>query len=318
SPKKELHWMTNYTEALAVAQKESKPLFLYFTGSDWCGWCFKMDSEILASDDFIDIVGNKFVFVSVDFPVYKELTPALTKQNEELKEQYKIHGFPTIIILDQAGKEFATLNYRQGGGKSYGEYLLKVLDDHTQFQQGIKSPEKQTTASLQKLYTRANHLGMTATAQKLLEVGLTRNDTTFFLKEQYRNLLNQDKIGSVEAESIREKLLAMDPNNKERLHYDVAILDFEAHARKLPQADSADTAIKPLQNYLARFGNKDTKERWRIEMTISQVLRSKNQVREALGYAKDSHKNAPVYLRSDINTSIAELEEEVKAIANAE
>ncbi|MEI8125793.1 MAG: hypothetical protein WCG42_08565, partial [Parachlamydiaceae bacterium] len=34
-----VQWQTNYEEAVRQSKTASKPLVLFFTGSDWCGWC---------------------------------------------------------------------------------------------------------------------------------------------------------------------------------------------------------------------------------------------------------------------------------------
>lgn len=322
--KQELHFITDFAEAKNEAKKTGKPLFIYFTGSDWCIWCQKMDSEILASKEFTSLVGDKFIFVEIDTPIYKTLDPKLVKQNDELKTKYKIHGFPTIILLDpqENEKPFATLNYRKGGGKAYAEYLLQILRENEEFKHGIKNLGNQSSAALEKLYIRAFQLGLTETTEKILQAGLktslAKNDSYFFLKEEYRNLLSDGKIDSAEAKSIREKLLGQDPYNKLHLQYDVAILDFEALSKNLANDENANAVIKPLQDYLAKFGSRDEKHRWKIEMTISQVLRSKNQNAEALQYAKASHKNAPAYLRQDIASAISELEQDESAIVDAQ
>lgn len=36
-----LVWYTNLEKALEVAKTENKPVFLQFSGSDWCKWCIK-------------------------------------------------------------------------------------------------------------------------------------------------------------------------------------------------------------------------------------------------------------------------------------
>jgi protein disulfide-isomerase len=38
----ELKWHTNVKEAIAIGNKEHKPLMMFFTGSDWCGWCIRL------------------------------------------------------------------------------------------------------------------------------------------------------------------------------------------------------------------------------------------------------------------------------------
>lgn len=315
--KKELTWMTDYNDAIALSKKEAKPIFLYFSGSDWCSWCYRMDDEILKSPDFIKLVGNKFIFVLIDFPIYKALDAKLIKQNEELKEKYNVRGFPTIILLDADQTQIAQLNYREGGGKAYADYLLKILKEHEDFQKGVKSIKTQSSASLQSLYEKATSLSMSVEAQTILKEGITREDTLFFLKEYYRILLSNGQISGSIAKKVRAHLLAKDPDNKKHIHYDVAILDFEALSKSLPYLKIADEVLKPLQDYVAQFGDKDTKNRWKMEMTISQVYRSKNQLDKAIFYAKASKEHAPSYLKLDIAKLVSEIDQAQDAIAEA-
>src|ERR1700728_4079130 len=70
--KAQIRWFTNYSQAVQEAQKAHLPLLLFFTGSDWCGWCKKMHQEIFSSPDFAQAVGNMFVFVDVDFPINRQ------------------------------------------------------------------------------------------------------------------------------------------------------------------------------------------------------------------------------------------------------
>ena len=41
-------WITDYDQALATAKAQNKKVFLNFTGSDWCGWCIKLDKEVFS------------------------------------------------------------------------------------------------------------------------------------------------------------------------------------------------------------------------------------------------------------------------------
>jgi protein disulfide-isomerase len=119
-----IQWMTNYQDAVAKAKAENKSIVLFFTGSDWCGWCKKMENEILSTPDFAKAAGNQFVFVLLDFPMNKTLPPAIADQNSALKQKYGITGYPTIIILDCDEKFVAETGYRSGGGKAYADYLM--------------------------------------------------------------------------------------------------------------------------------------------------------------------------------------------------
>ncbi len=42
----ELEWHTDVAKATALSQKTKKPLLLFFTGSDWCGWWMKVQKEV--------------------------------------------------------------------------------------------------------------------------------------------------------------------------------------------------------------------------------------------------------------------------------
>src|SRR3989339_2036693 len=63
-----IQWHTNYDEAAELAKTKSVPLVLFFTGSDWCTWCTKLEKEALDTKEFARLVGDKFVFVKLDFP----------------------------------------------------------------------------------------------------------------------------------------------------------------------------------------------------------------------------------------------------------
>ncbi len=122
-----VHWYTNYNQAAAQAQKEKKPLLLFFTGTDWCGWCKKMDQEIFSSPDFAKAAGNEFVFVELDYPMNKKLPQDEAQQNASLKQKFGITGYPTVVILDPNGNFIAESGYRPGGGKAYADYLKQLV-----------------------------------------------------------------------------------------------------------------------------------------------------------------------------------------------
>lgn len=124
----EIKWLTDFDQAKNRAKKESKPLFLYFTGSDWCPWCKKMDKEILATPEFQQAMANKVIFVKIDFPRQTKLDEKTQKQNEGLSSTYGVRGFPTAIVLDSELKRIDTLQYQPGGGASFAKKLQDVLD----------------------------------------------------------------------------------------------------------------------------------------------------------------------------------------------
>lgn len=120
-------WYTNYDQALAEANAKNLPMLLVFEGSDWCGWCKKLDSEVLHTQEFANIMGDRMVFVNIDFP----RNPSSQEQaaaNERLKQKFGVTGFPTVIILDSQGRRLSNMGYMPGGPRSYAQHIEAVID----------------------------------------------------------------------------------------------------------------------------------------------------------------------------------------------
>lgn len=97
-------WTDDYEKALAQAKTEKKHVLLNFTGSDWCGWCIKLDKNVFSRPDFEAFAKENLVPVTVDFPQRKKLEKRVAEQNEKLKEEHGVSGFPTIVLLSPEGK----------------------------------------------------------------------------------------------------------------------------------------------------------------------------------------------------------------------
>ena len=119
-------WVTDFESAKKTATDEKKDLLLDFTGSDWCGWCIKLNDEVFSKDPFKAGTKDKFVLVELDFPRKKELDAPLKKQNEALQEKFQIQGFPTILLCDASGKPYAKTGYKPGGPESYVTHLNEL------------------------------------------------------------------------------------------------------------------------------------------------------------------------------------------------
>jgi thioredoxin-related protein len=110
-----LNWLTSYEQAKTQARAENRMVLMDFTGSDWCGWCMKLNREVFSTQKFKDYADTNLVLLEVDFPQRKP-QPAEQKQaNQALQQQYQIEGYPTIIVLNPEGKKVGTLGYQPGG-----------------------------------------------------------------------------------------------------------------------------------------------------------------------------------------------------------
>lgn len=115
-------WDDNYEKALAEAKADSKLVLLDFTGSDWCGYCMQLDSEVFSKSDFKKFAKENLVLVELDYPRGKSQTKKLKEQNAGLKDKFGIRGYPTLIVVDAEGKEQA----RWGGYSK--DFLAKLKE----------------------------------------------------------------------------------------------------------------------------------------------------------------------------------------------
>lgn len=125
-------WVTNVAAALAQAKAEKKDLLLDFTGSDWCGWCIRLNEEVFSKPEFQAYAAKNFVLVELDFPRDKSrMAPEIEQQNDELQSKYGIEGFPTILLVDADGLPYAQTGYQEGGPLPYIEHLEELKKKRT-------------------------------------------------------------------------------------------------------------------------------------------------------------------------------------------
>ena len=123
----ESKWMTDYKKALAQSKKTGKPVLMDFTGSDWCGWCIRLDEEVFSKSEFNEYAQENVILLKLDFPRGTPIDPKTKEQNEMLAKMYGIRGFPTILLTDGEGKVFAQTGYQQGGAKAYIAHLKDLI-----------------------------------------------------------------------------------------------------------------------------------------------------------------------------------------------
>lgn len=116
----DLTWSTDFSQTLAQARADNKMVLLHFTGSDWCPWCIKFDHEVLDTDQFAAYAQNKLELVLVDFPRSKPQDDALKEANQALAKKYNVDGYPTFVLVNNAGNELGRqVGYRGGGPAAF-------------------------------------------------------------------------------------------------------------------------------------------------------------------------------------------------------
>ena len=123
----ESDWLHDYNKAQEEAKTNHKLLFLNFTGSDWCGWCIKLDKDIFSQPQFKNYAHDNLVLVELDFPRRKSLPTEEKKQNMHLAQQYEVLGFPTIVVLNSDGQKVWQFDgYFPGGPEAFVAQLQKL------------------------------------------------------------------------------------------------------------------------------------------------------------------------------------------------
>lgn len=99
-PAEALEWHTDVMKAHELSKKSKKPIFAFFTGSDWCGWCIKLQRNVFAKEEFVKWAKKNVILLELDFPRNKKLSPELTQQNYGLQQAFNVTGYPVIWIFN--------------------------------------------------------------------------------------------------------------------------------------------------------------------------------------------------------------------------
>ena len=130
----DLEWHTDLNKAIEISIESEKPLFMFFTGSDWCGWCIRLQKEVFFKPDFVKWAKENLVLVELDFPRRKKLEESLKQQNENLRQMFAVRGYPTgwfvVPEIEENKVNFKRLGsqgYVAGGPKNWINGANKIL-----------------------------------------------------------------------------------------------------------------------------------------------------------------------------------------------
>lgn len=179
-------WSDDFESAQKQAADAGKDLLVAFSGSDWCGWCVRLEKEVFSQGDFTEKVREHFVSVYVDYPQDKNrLSPAAKRQNAALVARYQIERFPAVVLMDADGDVVAQTGYAEGGPEKYLAMLLKLRDD------GKQSPAYKAQKSLRKVSEGATRIAELDRILKALPLNLQIANIAFV-----REVLEADFDGS--------------------------------------------------------------------------------------------------------------------------
>lgn len=90
--KNKLEWHTDLKTVVEISEKNDKPILMFFTGSDWCGWCKKLQAEVFYKEEFADWAKDNVVLLELDFPRSKTIPEETKQQNAMLQQQFQVGG----------------------------------------------------------------------------------------------------------------------------------------------------------------------------------------------------------------------------------
>ncbi|MEA2109994.1 MAG: thioredoxin family protein [Pseudomonadota bacterium] len=262
-------WINNVETAKKNAATEKKDMLLFFSGSDWCHWCQKLDKEVFTQDKFAQEAGKDFILVSLDFPRKKELEKSIKEQNQQMQKAYGIRGFPTVILTDADGKPYARTGYQQGGVDAY---LAQLHNFHN------------NNAKKDALLTKADQATGLERA-KLLDQALAMMMTNHLLGDRNK---------------LIDEIIKLDPDNKAGLRAKYELQHKVAPIEKaLQKTGNFDQALTDLDKLLQEETNLQPEDRQRLYLFKASICLKGKKDREAgISSLEQAAKTAP-------NTKIA-------------
>lgn len=114
-------WLTKLADGLEASRTRKQPI-LVRAGADWCGWCKRLDKEIV--DPAVQAELAKWVLVEID-----------VDDSPEEAERLGIGPIPALRILDAAGR-----TVRSSDGYMPAEDLLRWLQGKEPTGEGVTEP----------------------------------------------------------------------------------------------------------------------------------------------------------------------------------
>ncbi len=124
-------WLVDLDEAYAISVKEKKPIMANFTGSDWCGWCKKLDADVFSKPEFQTWAKQNVVLLEVDFPRRFQIPAKNQQQNGAMQQALQVTGYPTVWVFNLA-KDAGTGQYqinqlgKTGYNPSAADFIAQV------------------------------------------------------------------------------------------------------------------------------------------------------------------------------------------------
>lgn len=119
-------WLTRIDQAKTESERLDMPIFLLFTGSDWCPPCMQLERNVFEKREFQEFANEKLVLLMADFPRNRRLSASQQSANQALAREYGVRGYPTMLLLNADG----TVRQRFGYSGQDAAGFVAMLQNH--------------------------------------------------------------------------------------------------------------------------------------------------------------------------------------------
>ena len=143
-------WERDYKKAAARAKAEGKDLFLNFTGSDWCGYCLKLEEQVFTKPGFA-AEAERLLRLRLSRQPESDERKALVVDaalRDQLIKRYEISGLPALMVTCPNGMAYGALGYEPIGEQGYIAKLRALRSNRPAIMRLAQLRERSTLADL--------------------------------------------------------------------------------------------------------------------------------------------------------------------------
>lgn len=179
-------WFEDLAAAKKKATDEDRDLLINFSGSDWCGFCIRLDQAVFRQEAFQREAEKDFVLTIVDFPRGEDAKRKIRnpEMNQRILESYGVEGFPTVMLCLADGRPYARTGFIRGTAKDYLAHLEEL------------KKQKRTVSNAELAHKAAKSPGEKLKAGKAV--------LDLFLKLGIGAYYSNNLFGEIAAETVRD------------------------------------------------------------------------------------------------------------------
>lgn len=95
-----LQWYSGINDAYDQSVKSNRPILVYFAGSDTCGQCTQLESNIFTDPVFKTWASKSVVLLRINYQANPQGMQGSEDQNAAIARSLKVSAYPTLWVLN--------------------------------------------------------------------------------------------------------------------------------------------------------------------------------------------------------------------------